>query len=219
MLKHRGSHCSSVCVFARNVWGCCGVQLAGIWHAKTKHWGQRRLLPLLLKHWGSQCSSVRGLLQRTAGWNLARQIKALGPTKARAALTCSRCKALGLGDTTAFAQTSGFSLFICLCVCQKCVGLLRRTAGWNFFSSFWAGFLPGPEAALSLSGWEVRPQLCPHFPPREREREQPLAQGESQPKKRKKRKKRKKLVKTHAKRGKKQMVRKTEEEKKEKMKT
>ena len=54
---------------------------------------------------------------------------------------------------------------------------------------------------------------------REREREQPLAQGESQPKKRKKRKKRKKLVKTHAKRGKKQMVRKTEEEKKEKMKT
>ena len=209
-----------LCV-AGNVWGCCSAQLAGIWHAKTKHWGQRRLLPLLLKHWGSHCSSVRGLLQRTAGWNLARQIKALGPTKARAALTCSRCKALGLGDTTAFAQTSGFSLFICLCVCQKCVGLLRRTAGWNFFSSFWAGFLPGPEAALSLSlRVGSAPSALSTLPTqREREREQPLAQGESQPKKRKKRKKRKKLVKTHAKRGKKQMVRKTEEEKKEKMKT
>ena len=182
-----------LCV-AGNVWGCCSAQLAGIWHAKTKHWGQRRLLPLLLKHWGSHCSSVRGLLQRTAGWNLARQIKALGPTKARAALTCSRCKALGLGDTTAFAQTSGFSLFICLCVCQKCVGLLRRTAGWNFFSSFWAGFLPGPEAALSLSlsGWEVRPQLCPHFPPRERE-SSPWPREKASPKRGKKGKKGKNL--------------------------
>ena len=172
----------------------------------------------MLKHWGSHFSSVRGLLQRTAGWNLARQIKARGPTKARAALTCSRCKALGLGDTTAFAQTSGFSLFICLCVCQKCVGLLRRTAGWNFFSSFWAGFLPGPEAALSLSGWEVRPQLCPHFPPRERERAAP-GPGRKPAQKEEKKEKKEKTCKNTCKKRKKQMVRKTEEEKKEKMKT
>ena len=44
------------------------------------------------------------------------QSKALGPTEARGAPSCSQCKALGLGDTTAFAKTLGFSLFIVLCV-------------------------------------------------------------------------------------------------------
>ena len=51
----------------------------------------------LIVHLFVCCRKCVGLLQRTAGWNLACQNKALGPTKA----------------ITAFAKTLGFSLFIC----------------------------------------------------------------------------------------------------------
>ena len=68
------------------------------------------------------------LMKCTADWGMACQIKALGPTEARAALTCSQCKALGWFGWGWF----GLLVDFCFALCDVLFG--------SFLSGFFALF-------------------------------------------------------------------------------
>ena len=91
-------------------------------------------------------------------------------------------------------------LFVCL---PEMCGAAAAYSWLELFFLFLGWLSPWARGcSLSLSGWEVRPQLCPHFPPRERERAAP-GQGRKPAQKEEKKEKKEKTCKNTCKKRKK----------------